>query len=130
MTDPIADMLTRIRNALVARKTYVEIPASKIKAQIARIMLENGYVRDVRYKDDELQGALRIYLKYNDDRSGVIEGMKRISKPSRRVYVTGGSLPRVMGGFGTAVISTSQGLLTDKECRKRGVGGEVICHIW
>lgn len=130
MTDPIADMLTRVRNALVARKTYVDVPASKIKAQIARIMLENGYVRDVRYRESGPQGELRIYLKYNQDHSGVIEGLRRISRPSRRVYVTGASLPRVMGGFGTAVISTSQGLLTDKECRKRGVGGEVICHIW
>lgn len=130
MTDPIADMLTRVRNAYRAKKEHADIPASKLKAEIARILIEGGYVKDVKYIDDGLQGLLRVYIKYNQDRSCAIEGMKRISKPSRRVYVTGDKLPRVMGGYGTAIISTSRGVMTDKDCRKLGVGGEVLCHIW
>ena len=130
MTDPIADMLTRVRNAIHAKKGYVDIPASRMKAQIAKIMLEGGYVRNVKYIDDGLQGKIRIYIKYGQDNTSVIEGIKRVSMPSRRVYVSKGTIPRVMGGYGTAVISTSKGVMTDKECRKQGVGGEVICHIW
>jgi small subunit ribosomal protein S8 len=130
MTDPIADMLTRVRNAYRSNKDFVDIPASKIKAQIARIMLEGGYLGNVKYIDDGLQGKLRVYLKYNEGRKSAIEGIKRISLPSRRVYVTSDNLPRVMGGLGTAIISTSRGVMTDKECRKVGVGGEVLCHIW
>lgn len=130
MTDPIADMLTRIRNAIKARKPYVNIPASKIKAQIARIMLERGYVKNVKFIDDGVQGKLRIYLKYSENNESAIEGLKRISVPSRRVYVTKHSIPRVMGGYGTAIISTSKGIMTDKECRELGIGGEVLCHIW
>jgi small subunit ribosomal protein S8 len=130
MTDPIADMLTRIRNAYISNKDHVDIPASKIKAQIARIMLEGGYVTNVKFIDDGLQGTIRVYMKYSDNRRSAIEGIRRISVPSRRVYVTKDKLPRVMGGFGTAIISTSQGVMTDKEARKHGVGGEVLCHIW
>jgi small subunit ribosomal protein S8 len=130
MTDPIADMLTRLRNAIRARKTHVDIPASRIKAQIAKILLDGGYVRNVKSIDDGLQGKIRIYIKYTADNESVIEGIKRVSVPSRRVYVNRGTIPRVMGGYGTAVISTSKGVLTDKECRELGVGGEVICHIW
>jgi small subunit ribosomal protein S8 len=130
MTDPIADMLTRVRNAYRANMTHVDIPASKIKAQIARIMLEGGYVNDVRYIDDGIQGKLRIYIRYKKSGESVIDGIKRVSVPSRRVYVTKDELPRVMGGYGTAIISTSQGVMTEKECRKLGVGGEVLCHIW
>jgi small subunit ribosomal protein S8 len=130
MTDPIADMLTRVRNAYRAKKSHVDIPASKIKAQIARIMLEGGYINDVKYIDDGLQGMLRVYMKYDSDNRSVIEGIKRISLPSRRVYVDSGNIPRVMGGYGTAIISTSKGIMTDKECRAHGVGGEVLCHIW
>jgi small subunit ribosomal protein S8 len=130
MTDPIADMLTRVRNAYRSNKDYVDIPASQIKAQIARIMLEGGYVSNVKFIDDDLQGAIRVYIKYNEGRKPVIEGIRRISKPSRRVYVTRDRLPRVMGGFGTAIISTSRGVMTEKEARKHGVGGEVLCHIW
>jgi small subunit ribosomal protein S8 len=130
MTDPIADMLTRIRNAYRSNKDHVDIPASKIKAQIARILLEGGYIGNVKFIDDGLQGSLRVYIKYNEDRKPVIEGIRRISMPSRRVYVTRDKLPRVMGGFGTAIISTSRGVMTDKEARKHGVGGEVLCHIW
>ncbi len=130
MTDPIADMLTRIRNAIRARKRHVDVPASKIKAQIARIMLERGYVKNVRFIDDGVQGTLRIYLKYTENNESAIEGLKRISVPSRRVYVTSRAIPRVMGGYGTAIISTSKGIMTDKECRELGIGGEVLCHIW
>ena len=130
MTDPIADMLTRIRNAIRARKRHVDVPASKIKAQIARIMLERGYLKNVRFIDDGVQGTLRIYLKYTENNESAIEGLKRISVPSRRVYVTSRAIPRVMGGYGTAIISTSKGIMTDKECRELGIGGEVLCHIW
>ena len=130
MTDPIADMLTRLRNAIRARKAHVDIPASRMKAQIAKILLAGGYIRNVKYIDDGLQGKIRIYIKYDSDNESVIEGIKRVSMPSRRVYVNRGTIPRVMGGYGTAVISTSKGVLTDKECRELGVGGEVICHIW
>ena len=130
MTDPIADMLTRLRNSIQVSKTSVDIPASHIKAQIAKILLDSGYVRNVKYIDDGLQGILRVYLKYNNDNVCAIEGLKRISMPSRRVYVTKERIPRVMGGYGTAIISTSKGLLTDKECRSSGIGGEVLCYVW
>ncbi len=130
MTDPIADMLSRIRNALKIKKLHVDVPASRIKAQIARILREGGYISNVKYIDDGLQGKIRIYLKYTDNNESVIEGLKRVSKPSRRVYVNKGTIPRVMGGYGTAVISTSKGIITDKDCRDLGVGGEVLCHIW
>ena len=130
MTDPIADMLTRIRNAYRSNKDHVDIPASQIKAQIARIMFEGGYVSNVKFIDDDLQGLIRVYIKYNEGRKSAIEGIRRISMPSRRVYVARDRLPRVMGGFGTAIISTSRGVMTEKEARKHGVGGEVLCHIW
>ncbi len=130
MTDPIADMITRLRNGIKAKKPYVDLPASRIKAQIAKIFLENGYLKNVKYIEDNKQGMLRIYYKYDDERRCAIEGLRRVSATSRRVYVAKNGIPRVMGGYGTAVISTSKGLLTDKECRALGVGGEVICHIW
>jgi small subunit ribosomal protein S8 len=130
MTDPIADLITRLRNGIKAKKPYIDIPASRIKAQIAKIFLENGYLKNVKYIEDNKQGLLRIYYKYDDDRRCAIEGLKRVSATSRRVYVAKDGIPRVMGGYGTAVISTSKGLLTDKECRAHGVGGEVLCHIW
>ena len=130
MTDPIADMLTRIRNAIHIRESHVDMPASRIKAHIARILLESGYVSNVKYIDDGLQGKLRVYLKYGEKNVNAIEGLQRVSVPSRRVYVDKGTIPRVMGGYGTAIISTSQGILTDKECRSRGIGGEVLCHVW
>lgn len=130
MTDPIADMLTRLRNGIIAKKSHVDVPASKIKAQVARILLEGGYVKNVKYIDDGLQGQLRIYLKFLKSSENAIEGLKRISVPSRRVYVDKHNIPRVMGGYGTAIISTSQGVLNDKDCRAREVGGEVLCHVW
>jgi small subunit ribosomal protein S8 len=130
MTDPIADMLTRLRNAIRVKREYADIPASRTKAQIARILLENGYVKNVKYIDDGLQGKLRVYLKYDENNVNAIGGLRRISVPSRRVYVKKDTIPRVMGGYGTAIISTSNGVMTDKECRSLGIGGEVLCHIW
>lgn len=129
MTDTIADMLTRVRNAFRAKKTHVDVPASKVKAEIAKLLLREGYIKDVKYYDDGLQGMIRIYLKYRGDRS-VIEKIERISRASRKVYAGKDNLPRVMGGMGIAVISTSRGIMTDKECRREGVGGEVLCHVW
>ncbi len=130
MTDPIADFLTRIRNAGRARHDHVDIPASRVKAHMSRILLENGFIRGVKYIEDNRQGILRVYLKYTDDKECVIQGLKRVSRPGRRVYRPANELPRVLGGYGLAIISTSQGLLTDKECRKRHVGGEVLCEVW
>jgi small subunit ribosomal protein S8 len=130
MTDPIADMIVRLRNGKKAKKAYIDVPASRIKAGIAKILLDNGYVKNVKYIDDNKQGILRIYYKYDEQRMCAIEGLRRVSLASRRVYVTKHKIPRVMGGFGIAVISTSKGLMTDKECHALGVGGEVLCHIW
>ena len=130
MTDPIADFLTRIRNASRAKHARVDIPASRIKGEIAKILREQGYVRDVKFVEDGKQGLLRIYLKYNDDSGPVIEGLQRISKPGRRIYSKKGEIPRVLGGYGLVVLSTSQGILSGHEARQRGVGGEVLCQIW
>ena len=130
MTDPIADMLTRIRNANNAGHKTVEIPASNEKKAIAEILLEEGYVNKVEYIDDAKQGMIKITLKYGEDKSRVIAGIKRISKPGLRVYAGKEDLPKVLNGLGVAIISTSKGVLTDKEARKAGVGGEVICYVW
>ena len=130
MTDPIADMIVRIRNGKKAKKTFVDIPASRMKAQIARIFLDNGYVKNVKYIEDDKQGILRVYYKYDEDRECAFEGLRRVSLASRRVYVAKDEIPRVMGGYGIAIISTSKGVMTDKECRALGVGGEVLVHIW
>jgi small subunit ribosomal protein S8 len=130
MTDPIADYLTRIRNAVQARHEYVDIPASRVKAEMSRLLLDYGFIEGVNYIEDGKQGVLRIYLKYDQNRQSAIRGMRRVSKPSRRVYVGANKLPRVQGGFGIAIISTSKGILTDKECRKLGVGGELMCEVW
>ena len=130
MTDPIADFLTRIRNGLGARHKFVDIPASRVKAEVGKILLDAGFIKGIKYIDDSKQGVLRIYLKYNKDMEGAISGMKRISKPSLRIYKGAEEIPRVLGGYGMAIISTSQGILADSECRKRGIGGEVICEVW
>ncbi len=131
MTDPIADMLTRIRNANMAGHERVEIPASKIKMEIARILAEEGFVRNYRLLEEGKQGILRIYLKYgNTKKEKVITNLKRISKPGRRVYVKVDDLPRVYGDLGTAILSTSQGLKTTSQCRRAKVGGEVLCYVW
>lgn len=130
MTDPVADLLTRIRNGNMVMHETVEVPSSKIKLGIAQIMKEEGYIKDYEYIEDGKQGIIRIYLKYGQNKEKVITGLKRISKPGLRVYVKKDEVPKVLGGLGTAIISTSQGLMADKNARKKGLGGEVICYIW
>lgn len=130
MTDPISDFLTRIRNATRAKHARVEIPASRLKGEIAKILRDQGYISDVKFVEDGRQGLLRIYLKYNDDSDPVIEGLQRVSTPGRRVYAKKGEIPRVLGGFGVVVLSTSHGVITGSEARQRGIGGEVLCQIW
>ncbi|ARA98046.1 30S ribosomal protein S8 [Geobacillus thermodenitrificans] len=130
MTDPIADMLTRIRNANMVRHEKLEVPASKIKREIAEILKREGFIRDVEYIEDNKQGILRIFLKYGSNNERVITGLKRISKPGLRVYVKAHEVPRVLNGLGIAILSTSQGILTDKEARQKGTGGEVIAYVW
>ena len=130
MTDPIADMLTRIRNANTARHDVANVPASRLKEEIARILQEEGYIKNYRYQEDRKQGILRINLKYATDRERVISGIKRISKPGRRVYINKTELPRVLNGLGIAIVSTSRGVLTASQCKREGVGGELICYVW
>ena len=130
MNDPIADMLTRIRNALIARHDTVTLPASNMKKAIAKIMLEEGYIKSVDYIDDGVQGQIKIVLKYVENKQSVINGLKRISTPGLRVYARTDELPKVLGGLGIAFVSTSKGVMTDKEARKAGVGGEVLAYIW
>ncbi len=130
MNDPIADMLTRIRNALIARHDTVTLPASNMKKSIAKILLDEGYIKSVDYIDDGLQGQIKIVLKYAEGKQSVIKGLKRISKPGLRVYARNEELPKVLGGLGIAIVSTSKGVMTDKEARKAGVGGEVLAYIW
>ncbi len=129
MTDPIADMLTRIRNASRAEHKIVDIPASKLKTSIARTLYNRGFIRGFRLMEDEKQGILRVYLAYRNDRP-LIVGMKRISKPGCRVYTNAENIPSVMGGKGMAVLTTPRGVLTDAEARKQHVGGEVLLHVW
>lgn len=130
MTDPIADMLTRIRNANMARHERLELPASTVKKEIADILKREGYVRDFEFIEDNKQGVLRIFLKYGASEEHVITGLKRISKPGLRVYAKSTEVPRVLNGLGTAIISTSKGVLSDKEARAQAVGGEVLAYIW
>ena len=130
VTDPVADFLTRIRNGNIVMHETVEIPSSKIKLGLAEIMKYEGYIKDYEYIEDGKQGIIRVYLKYGPNKEKVITGLKRISKPGLRVYVKKDEVPRVLGGLGTAVVSTSKGLMTDKRARKEGLGGEVLCYIW
>ena len=131
MTDPIADMLTRIRNANMAGHERVEIPSSNVKSEIARILAEEGFVRNYRLIEDGKQGILRIYLKYgNTKKEKVITNLRRISKPGRRVYAKADNLPQVFGGLGVAILSTSNGLKTIPQCRQEKIGGEVLCYVW
>lgn len=130
MTDPIADMLTRIRNGNSAKHKSVDVPASKIKKDIAEILLQEGYIKGYEVEEDGKQGILKIDLKYGENEERIISGIKRISKPGLRVYVKSTELPRVLGGLGIAIISTSKGVLTDKEARNQQVGGEVVCYVW
>jgi small subunit ribosomal protein S8 len=130
MTDPIADMLTRLRNGNTARHSTVEVPASRMKIEIARLLTDQGYVTGYETKEGEHGKVIVVELKYGKNRERVISGIKRVSKPGRRVYAKKESLPKVLGGLGTAIISTSRGLVTSAEARKLGLGGEVICFIW
>jgi small subunit ribosomal protein S8 len=130
ITDPIADMLTRIRNAGKAKFNSVDIPGSKLKAELARVMKDEGYIRNHKFIKDGKQGILRVYLKYADDQAHVIQELERISKPSRRVYVGADEIKSVYNGMGVAVLSTSKGILTDRQARKAHVGGEVLCTIF
>lgn len=130
MTDPIADMLTRVRNAVNAKHKVVEVPASNIKKDIAQILLDEGFIEGFNVTDDNKQGIITIDLKYGPNDEKVISGIKRISKPGLRVYTNANEIPRVLGGLGIAIISTSKGLMTDKKARKENIGGEVICYVW
>ncbi|GAB1476226.1 30S ribosomal protein S8 [Bacillota bacterium] len=130
MTDPVADMLTRIRNANTVGHATVEIPASKMKKSIAEILVKEGYIKGFNIIDDGKQGIMKVQMKYGADKEKVISGLKKISKPGLKVYAKSDEVPRVLGGLGIAIISTSSGIISDKEARKLGVGGEVICYIW
>jgi small subunit ribosomal protein S8 len=130
MTDPIADMLTRVRNANTAYADEVVMPASRLKEEIARVLQREGYVRGYRVEGDEPKRRIVIEMKYGPERERTITGIKRVSRPGRRVYADKQHLPRVMGGLGVAILSTSQGLMTDRQAARQRVGGEVLCHIW
>ena len=130
MTDPVADMLTRIRNANLAYMELIDMPSSKLKANIAGILKEEGYIRDYLVEPTTPQATLKLALKFTKDRERVLTGIRRVSKPGLRVYAKSDDIPRVLGGLGVAIISTSQGLLTDREARKAGVGGEVLAYVW
>lgn len=130
ITDAIADLLTRIRNAGSAKHETVDIPASNLKKDIARILLDEGYIKNIELVEDGKQGVIRIALKYSTNKQNVITGIKRISKPGLRVYANKDELPKVLGGLGVAIISTSKGIMTDKKARREGVGGEVLAFIW
>ena len=130
ITDPIADLLTRIRNANAAKHETVSIPASNMKKAICQILLDEGYIKDMKIEDDGLQGNIVLTLKYGENKTRIIQGLKRISKPGLRIYAGREDMPRVMKGLGVAIVSTSKGVMTDKQARKLGVGGEVLCYIW
>ena len=130
MTEPVADMLTRIRNANTAGHATVDIPASKIKKNIAEILVKEGYIKGYEVVAGETQDIIRVTMKYGPEKTKVISGIKKISKPGLKVYAKANEVPKVLGGLGIAIISTSSGLVTDKEARKLGVGGEVICYVW
>lgn len=130
MTDPVADMLTRIRNANVAKHEQLELPASKLKAEIADILKREGYINDYSKIEDDKQGILRLKMKYGSEEERVITGIKRISKPGRRVYAKANEVPRVLNGLGIAIVSTSSGVLSDREARQQAVGGEVLAYVW
>ena len=130
MTDPIADMLTRIRNAIMAKKDKLEMPSSNVKASVAKVLKDEGYIRAFKVVNDKKQGILKISLKYDDDKVNAIDGIQRVSRPGSRVYVRSDNIPKVINGYGISIVSTSRGLMVDREARKAGVGGEVICKVW
>ncbi|MDR1391824.1 MAG: 30S ribosomal protein S8 [Clostridiales bacterium] len=130
VTDPVSDMLTRIRNANLSRHKIVDIPSSKLKKAIAQILFEQGFIKKVEYLNENVQGVIRISLKYLDNKKRVLKGLKRVSKPGRRLYVSRFNLPYVLKGLGIAIVSTSKGILIDKEARKQNIGGEILAFIW
>ena len=130
MTDPIADMLTQIRNGSSAKFSQVDIPASKIKIHIARILKDEGYIKNFKVIKDNRQGLLRLYLKYDEKNQQVLSNIRRISRPSRRHYAKKDNIPKVLNGMGLSILSTSKGVMTEREARKHGVGGEIICTVW
>lgn len=130
MTDPVADLLTRVRNASGAKFAKVDIPSSKLKVQIARILKDEGYIKNFKVIKDNRQGILRIYLRYDEKNRGVIQRVVRVSRPSRRVYAGNEAIPKILNGLGISILSTSKGILTDREARKQGVGGEIMCSLW
>lgn len=130
MTDPIADFLTRVRNANQARHESLEAPASKMKKDIANILKREGFIKNVEFMEDDKQGIIRVFLKYGKDNERVITGLKRISKPGLRVYAKAGEVPKVLNGLGIAIVSTSEGVITDKEARTKNIGGEIIAYVW
>ena len=130
MTDPIADMLTRIRNASKAKLEKVDIPSSKLKLEIAKILKDEGFIKNLKMVKDRRQGVIRVYLKYTDEDAPIIQGIKRVSRPGCRVYVGNDAIPKVMAGMGTAILSTPRGVQTGKQAKKDNVGGEVLCHVW
>jgi small subunit ribosomal protein S8 len=130
MTDPVADMLTRVRNASGAKFAKVDIPSSNLKVQIARIFKDEGYIKNFKVIKDNRQGILRIYLRYDEKNREVIQRVVRVSRPSRRVYAHNDAIPKILNGLGISILSTSRGILTDREARKQGVGGEIMCSVW
>ena len=130
VSDPIADFLTGVRNAIRARRRKVDVPATRFKTEIARVLLREHYINNFKVIEDRKQGVLRLYLKYTADDQSVITGIKRVSTPGRRQYVARHQVPRILGGLGTAIVSTSRGLMTDREAREAGLGGEFVCQIW
>lgn len=130
MTDPIADFLTQIRNGCMARFERVDVPSSKMKLSIAKLLKEEGYIKNYKLVKDKRQGTLRVYLRYDEKNVPIIGGLERISKPSCRIYVRHDKIPYVLNGYGTAILSTSKGLLTDREARKQKIGGELLCKVW
>lgn len=130
MTDPVADMLTRIRNGLMARQEKVDMPASRLKAEIARILKEEGFILNFKKMDDDKQGVIRVFLRKASEGSEVILGLQRVSKPGRRIYVSKDEIPKVQGGLGINIISTSRGIMTGRQAVREGVGGELLCNVW
>ena len=130
MTDPIADMLTRIRNGSKAKLEKVDIPSSKLKLEIAKILKDEGYIKNLKMVKDRRQGVIRVYLKYTDEEIPVIQGLKRVSRPGCRVYAGNDAIPKVLAGLGVAILSTPKGIQTGKQAKKDNVGGEVLCHVW
>ena len=130
ISDPVADMLTRIRNAGKAKFNSVDIPGSKLKTELARVLRDEGFIRNYKFIKDKTQGILRVYLKYDKEQTNAIFGLERVSKPSRRVYVKGKDIKPVLNGMGIAILSTSKGIMTDKKAKAENVGGEILCNIW